>query len=98
LLPLAQVGGGCGTAVAFSRNDPGVELGGKGGGPMSQRDANLLWLKDIIEHLGECHQQLDWADDPDAVRLLTETMLRDLESCRRLCATLQRQGSFQGVN
>ena len=36
---------------------------------------------------------LDWAEDPNTVHLLTETMLRDLDCCRRLCETLRRRSS-----
>jgi hypothetical protein len=51
---------------------------------MSQRESNLLWLKDMLEHLMRCQEQLEWTEDPEAVQVLTESMLRDLESCRRL--------------
>jgi hypothetical protein len=56
---------------------------------MSQREANVVWLRDLLEHLTECHKQLEWADDPELIRLLTESMLRDLERCRRLCEALK---------
>lgn len=56
---------------------------------MSQRETNLLWMRDLLEHLTACQERLEWAEDPDTVRLVTETMLRDLERCRRLCETLQ---------
>ena len=58
---------------------------------MSQRDANLLWLKDMLEHLSACQRKLEWAENPDTIRLLAETMLRDLERCQRLCETLHRR-------
>jgi hypothetical protein len=58
---------------------------------MSQREANLLWLKDMLEHMMQCQQQLEWAEDEEAVQVLTETMLRDLESCRRLLLETQRR-------
>jgi hypothetical protein len=64
---------------------------------MSQREANLLWLKDMLEHLSSCRQQLEWAEDKQSVSVLTETMLRDLETCRRLCETLQRRTRGQPV-
>jgi len=64
---------------------------------MSQRETNLLWLKDMLEHLTACQQQLEWAEDTDTVHLLTETMLRDLECCRRLCETLQRRSQYEQV-
>ena len=62
---------------------------------MSQRDVNLLWLKDTLEHLTTCRQQLEWAGNAEAVQVLTETMLRDLERCRRICESLQRRASLQ---
>jgi hypothetical protein len=62
---------------------------------MSQRDSNLVWLKDMIEHLGHCQQQLLWSDDSETTRLVTESMLRDLECCRRLCETLGRQAQLE---
>jgi hypothetical protein len=64
---------------------------------MSQREANLLRLKDTLEHLGDCQKQLQWADDAQAIYLLTETMLRDLDCCRRLCEGLQRRYQLQHV-
>ncbi len=58
---------------------------------MSQRESNMIWLKDMLEHLSACRQQLEWAGDNQAIHVLTETMLRDLESCRRLCESMQRR-------
>jgi hypothetical protein len=58
---------------------------------MSQRQSNLIWLKDMLENLSACRQQLEWADDNQAIKVLTETMLRDLESCRRLCESMLRR-------
>ena len=62
---------------------------------MSQRENNLLWLKDTLEHLKTCQQQLQWAENAQAVHVLTETMLRDLECCRRICETLHDRASLQ---
>ena len=58
---------------------------------MSQRETNLLWLRDMLEHMVQCQQQLEWAEDEEAVQVLTESMLRDLESCRRLLLETQRR-------
>jgi hypothetical protein len=58
---------------------------------MSQRQSNLLWLKDMIEHLSQCQHQLEWAEDNESKRVITETMLRDLERCQRLCETLHQR-------
>jgi hypothetical protein len=62
---------------------------------MNQRETNLIWLKDMLEHLTSCQQQLEWAEDAETVSVLTETMLRDLECCRRLCEALQRRAQLQ---
>ena len=65
---------------------------------MSQREANVLWLRDLLEHLSASQKQLEWAEDPETIRLVTETMLRDLERCKRLCEGLcQRPGLRQAV-
>ena len=58
---------------------------------MSQREANLLWLKDMLEHLTDCQRQLQWTEDKESIQLLTETMLRDLDRCQRLCETLHQR-------
>jgi len=62
---------------------------------MGQRDANLLWLKDLLEHLTATQQELQLAEDGEAIRVLTDSMLRDLDSCRRLCDTLRRRAGFR---
>ncbi len=56
---------------------------------MSQRDEKLLWLKDLLEHLSRNHQQLLWTQDMEMVRLISETMLRDLEACERICKDIK---------
>lgn len=63
---------------------------------MSPRETTLLWLRDTLEALMSHQQQLEWTEDPGAVRVLTETMLRDLERCQRLAQTLY-QRSLQAV-
>jgi hypothetical protein len=60
-------------------------------GQMSQREATVLWLRDILEHLSATQKNLEWAKDTETIRLLTENMLRDLERCQRLCETLQQR-------
>jgi hypothetical protein len=64
---------------------------------MSQRESNLLWLKDLLEHLTTCQQQLEWAEDNDTIRVLTETMLGDLERCKRLCESMQRRATLRSA-
>jgi hypothetical protein len=58
---------------------------------MSQREANLLWLRDLLEHLSDCQQQLTWSEDPATVTVVTDTMVRDLERCQRICESLRRR-------
>ncbi len=64
---------------------------------MSQRESNLLWLKDLLEHLSACQQQLEWTEDGETIHRVTETMLRDLDCCRRLCEGLKRRSRYQHV-
>lgn len=64
---------------------------------MSQRQSNLLFLKDLLEHLTTCQQQLEWAEDGDAVLVLTETMLADLERCKRLCEAIRRRAGAPSI-
>jgi hypothetical protein len=58
---------------------------------MKQWHANLLWLKDMLEHLTDCHEQLEWTEDNSTFRILTETMIRDLDCCRGLCENLRQE-------
>jgi hypothetical protein len=64
---------------------------------MSQRQADLLRLRDMLEHLWMYQQQLESFDDPSATNYLTEVMLRDLDGCRRLCQNLSRKSARQPV-
>ncbi len=57
---------------------------------MTQRDSNLNWLRDLLEQLIGSHERLRWAQDAETIHVLTESMLRDLDSCRRLCESLDR--------
>lgn len=58
---------------------------------MSQRSANVMWLRDILEHLTASQQRLEWAEDSETVRVVTETMMRDLERCQRLCEVMHQR-------
>jgi len=64
---------------------------------MSQRQTNLLWLRDLLEHLSSCQRQLEWAEDNETIRVLTQAMLGDLERCQRLCESLHRRSLQQSV-
>lgn len=61
---------------------------------MNHDETNLTYLKDTIEHLCDCQAQLEWARDRVAVRVLTDSILRDLERCRRLCERLRKQSGL----
>ena len=62
---------------------------------MGNRRHTLLWMKDLIEHLSRCHDQLQWTNDDATQSFLTEAMLGDLDQCQRLCEQL-RAGEVPG--
>ena len=64
---------------------------------MSQRESNLIWLKDVLDHLQACHRQLEWTEEGQAIQVLTQTMLRDLDCCRKICAALQQRVLYREV-
>lgn len=53
------------------------------------RQEKFHWMKDILDHLGDCYEQLQQVD-PDSDRYLAESINRDLEEFRRLCNSLRR--------
>ena len=56
---------------------------------MSRRQAEFLRLRDLLDHLRVCEKQLEWSEDPHALLYLTDTMLRDVETCRKVCQALR---------
>lgn len=56
---------------------------------MRNRANTLLWMKDLIEHMANCQEQLQWAGDGRTTTFLTETLLGDLAECRKLCEELR---------
>ena len=56
---------------------------------MRNRRNTLLWMKDLIEHMTQCHAQLEWAADGPSESFLTDSMLVDLVECKRLCEELK---------
>jgi hypothetical protein len=46
-------------------------------------------MRDLIDHMSRCHDQLQWAGDGAAQIFLTESMLGDLVECQRLCEQLR---------
>ena len=52
------------------------------------RHTRLLWMKEVLEHLNDCHQQWQSADGSDEF-FLAEAMKRDLDELRRICELLR---------
>ena len=52
---------------------------------MKNRRTTLLWMKDLIEHMSRCHEQLQWAADGPSESFLTDAMLGDVSEFQRLC-------------
>ncbi len=58
---------------------------------MRNRRNTLLWMKDLIEHMTRCHEQLQWAADGASESFLTEALMVDLVECKRLCEELKQE-------
>lgn len=54
---------------------------------MTERQTKLHWMRDILDHLRRCQEQLPLADDVSE-RYLAESMRRDIDEFRRLCDSL----------
>lgn len=70
-------------------NDPTTPSNVAMEGTTLTRQEKFCWMKDILEHLGNCYEQLQMSD-PDSDRYLAESINRDLEEFRRLCNSLRR--------
>jgi hypothetical protein len=46
-------------------------------------------MKDLIDHMSRCHDQLEWTNDGATQLFLAESMLGDLVECQRLCEQLR---------
>jgi hypothetical protein len=56
---------------------------------MRNRRHTLLWMKDLIEHMSRCHDQLEFASDGDTQSFLADAMIGDLHECQKLCEQLR---------
>jgi hypothetical protein len=56
---------------------------------MGNRRNTLLWMKDLIEHMSQCHDQLQWTSDGSTQLFLAEALLGDLYECQKLCEQLR---------
>jgi hypothetical protein len=58
---------------------------------MRNRQNTLLWMKDLIEHMSRCHEQLQWTAGGPTESFLAESLLVDLAQCQRLCEELRSE-------
>jgi hypothetical protein len=60
------------------------------GTPMKRNRRNtLLWMKDLLDHMSRCHDQLEWASDGDTQSFLADALIGDLNECQKLCEQLR---------
>jgi hypothetical protein len=52
-------------------------------------------MKDLIDHMNRCHDQLEWASDASTETFLTESLMVDLSECRTLCEQLRTRARDQ---
>jgi hypothetical protein len=48
-------------------------------------------MRDLLDHMARCHDQLEWASDGSTQLFLAESMLGDLVECQRLCEQLRSE-------
>jgi len=48
-------------------------------------------MRDLLDHMSRCHDQLQWASDDASQLFLAEAMLGDLAECQRLCEQLRSE-------
>jgi hypothetical protein len=46
-------------------------------------------MKDLIEHMTQCHDQLQWASDGSTRTFLADALLGDLNECQKLCEQIR---------
>jgi hypothetical protein len=56
---------------------------------MRNRRHTLLWMKDLIEHMSRCHDQLEITSDGDTQSFLADALIGDLNECQKLCEQLR---------
>ncbi|MDG3005261.1 hypothetical protein [Paludisphaera mucosa] len=56
---------------------------------MRNRRHTLLWMKDLLEHMSQCHDQLQWASDDPTQAFLADSLIGDLVECQKLCEELR---------
>ncbi len=66
---------------------------------MRNRQNTLLWMKDLIEHMTACQEQLHFASDGPAESFLADSLMADLTEFRHLCEQIRsrpRKGTGPG--
>jgi hypothetical protein len=58
---------------------------------MRDRRHTLLWIKDLIEHMSRCHDQLQWTSDGPTQVFLADALMGDLNECQKLCQQLRTE-------
>lgn len=56
---------------------------------MKDRRDTMLWMKDLIEHMNRCHEQLQWAHDGRTQSFLADSLMTDVTEFQRLCEELR---------
>jgi len=56
---------------------------------MSFRERQLLCLRELLQQLLQLQEQLEWCQDELTNGYLADSILRDLEQCRRICLSLK---------
>jgi hypothetical protein len=59
---------------------------------LSDRERKLLRMRDLLEHMADCHDQWAWSNEADP-GVLADLMLRDLEQIKRICVSLSTSSS-----
>lgn len=54
------------------------------------RHAKFLWMKDVLEHMGRCHEQWQSADQRMET-FLADSLRRDIDEFRRICDSLRNE-------
>lgn len=68
---------------------------------MRNRRHTLLWMKDLLDHMNRCHDQLQWASDGPTEAFLAESLMVNLTECQKLCEELKtpsRKGAGLAVS
>jgi hypothetical protein len=77
------------STMGTGRSEGGRSIGRESDRMMRNRRHTLLWMKDLLDHMNQCHEQLQWAADGPTEAYLAETLMVDLSECQKLCEQLK---------